>query len=131
MYLIVDGRQFPDLIAIIDDMINWLGGTIYDSGLLVDKRLANDRDIILEEVITTKILDMTLKPTQNDQNGMPGTAFFNVRGEHFSNGFDVRHGGISGLNDSVNGFIEFIGPGSHRWAIKKNGNLVSYPGWDE
>lgn len=130
MYLMVDGKFFPDLTDIVDNKIYWIGGKVYDSGPLVDQRLANDRDIIFDEIIVTDILDVTLKPTENDQNGLPGTAFFTIHGKDFSEGFDIRHGGVYGFKDTENGFIEFVGPGSHRWAIKKRGNTNLYSPWD-
>ena len=51
--------------------------------------------------------------------------------ERFLEEFDVLHGGFTGLRDDINGFIEFIGPGSHLWAIKKRGNTNLYSPWDE
>ena len=131
MYIVVNGREYPELIELVENKIDWIGGLLYDSGSLIDQRPPHERNIILSEVSTTYITDIIFAGTSNDSNGLPGTACFTVRGERFSKEFDVTHGGFTGLKDDENGFIEFIGPGSHLWAIKKRGNTNLYSPWDE
>lgn len=68
----VNGRFYPMWGQFIEKKQQWIGGILED----------------LETGISTEIVDISLMPS-----GL-GSAYFKVKGEGFSCGFDVQHGGI-------------------------------------
>ena len=57
----------------------------------------------------TEIVDIVLEP-------MGDSAWFEVRGNDFVCGFDVRYGGVV---PGERGWFTFAGYGGHRWRISK------------
>jgi len=76
----INGRDFTESIwgQLIERRDEWIGGRLveYEGGF--------DSD----EFAETEIVDFILRPNDID------SAWFEVRGEDFSCGFDVRYGGV-------------------------------------
>lgn len=70
-----------------------------------------DRGILNLEKMTTKITDIILIPNGSD------SAWFEIKGEDFSCGFDVSVGGIG---SGEKGYLTFCGYGGHKFRISTN-----------
>lgn len=102
--LIVNGKNYPLWSQFVENKDEWIGG------MLVDEGDSFDHNFGLTDQIGTKIEDITLTPNGSD------SAAFNVVGEGFSCGFDVRYGGITAGKE---GWMTFSGYGGHIWRIQK------------
>lgn len=76
---------------------NWIGGELEDE----------------DDLMSTKIIDINLRANGTD------SAFFEIIGEKFTCGFDVRFGGISGNQETKTEWLRFSGYGGHSFRIKK------------
>lgn len=103
----VNGRKYPLWSQFVEGKADWIGGILKDHGDSMDRAIG------LEESPENKILDIILK-----ENG-PDSAWFEVVGEEYSCGFDVKYGGVSGAHAHVPGRINFSGYGGHSWWIQK------------
>ena len=99
----VNGKEYPLWSQFIERKGEWIGGVLSDSGDGMDYRMGYAG-------ATTIITDIELRPNGDE------SAFFEIIGEDFSCGFDVRHGGISGERDGSGG-LAFNGYGGHSFKI--------------
>lgn len=107
--VIVNGKEYQFWGQFINEKRKWIGGILEDFGDSMDKTLGPSKNFI------TKITDITLLPNGKD------SAFFQVIGEKFTCGFDVKNGGI--LGNQEEGWLNFGSYGGHTWRIKQ-------PDWD-
>jgi hypothetical protein len=80
----------------------WIGGTLEDFGDAMDQALSDS--------LTTEIKDIVLRANGSD------SAFFEVIGEDFTCGSDVKYFGVTAGEE---GWITFSGYGGHKWRIKE------------
>lgn len=105
----VNGKVYPLWSQFVEKKNQFIGGMLEDKGDDVDRglyQLINHHAMINA---TTIIKDIILRPNGAD------SAFFEIIGEDYSCGFDVRHGGIIPGKD---GWVTFNGFGGHIFAIK-------------
>ena len=102
--MIVNGKEYPLWSQFVEKQDEWIGGILHEEGDSMDKAMGL-------EPMTTAITGIELKANGED------SAFFEVIGEDFSCGFDVRHGGIGGRQEE--GWLTFSGYMGHMWRIKK------------
>ncbi len=69
----INGKRYPLWEQFVDRKDEWIGGTLVD---------------VADGAPPTTIIDVTLSPNGSD------SAAFDIVGEHYSCGFDVRYGGI-------------------------------------
>lgn len=100
--MIVNGREYPLWSQFVEKKEKWIGGKLEDW----------DMGIFSE----TEIVDIELKPNGDD------SAYFRVLGKKFSCGFDVGHGGISGVSEKD--WLTFSGYGGHTWRIQEPNTAV-------
>lgn len=81
----INGRYYPMWQQFVDKKAQFIGQTLVDLGDPIDRAVGG-------EPMRTRIEDVTLTA-----NGYT-SAMFTIHGEDFNCGFDVRHGGISGLD---------------------------------
>jgi hypothetical protein len=102
-HLYVNGKYYPLWEQFVFKKQQWIGGLMQDYGDSID------RGAFGFEGMETKIVDIKIRPNGSD------SAFFEVIGEQFTCGFDVKYGGIiPGKND----WLTFSGYGGHTWKIK-------------
>jgi hypothetical protein len=94
--LIINGRQYPLWSQFVERKEEWIGGILRDD----------------EAEISTQITDITLTA-----NG-PESAFFCIVGVDYDCGFDVRYGGISGVQGKP-GWLVFSSYAGHLFRIKQ------------
>lgn len=99
----VNGKEYPLWSQFIEKKDQWIGGTLEDSGDIMDRHMG-------AKTVSTEILDIRLEPNGED------SAYFTVTGKDFSCGFDVRHGGVIG--NGKPGWITFSGYMGHTWRIQ-------------
>lgn len=97
----VNGKTYPMWGQFIDRKEEWIGGKLQQMD--VESMLGDFGD-----VVQTKITDLLLKPNGED------SAYFEVVGEDFTCGFDVRYGGVDASNAwlSEKGWVGFGTVGS-------------------
>jgi hypothetical protein len=88
--MIINGKQYPLWSQFIERKDEFIGG------------------ILQEDDEKTVITDIVLVPNSE-------SAFFEVKGENFSCGFDVGYGGIIGGDAD---WITFQGYGDHIWRVR-------------
>jgi len=93
----VNGKVYPMWSQFVEQSESWVGGTLED----------HDRGT----TVSTLIKGITLTPNGDT------SAFFTIKGEDFSCGFDVKHGGLGGAGEK--GWISFVGYGGHTFRIKQ------------
>jgi hypothetical protein len=103
----VNGRAYPLWSQFVEGKEAWIGGILKDHGDSMDRAMG------LDECPENKITDIVLRENGKD------SAFFEVIGEEYSCGFDVKYGGVSGNHGHVDGRIYFSGYGGHSWYIQK------------
>ena len=108
--MIVNGKEYPLWSQFVEKQDEWIGGILEDFGDLLDNAIFGDAHH------QTVITGIELRPNGDD------SAFFEVNGKDFSCGFDVRHGGISGDQDSPD-WLCFSGYGGHKWRIRKKSEV--------
>ena len=94
--MMVNGKEYPLWSQFVGRQKEWIGGTLSELDGL--------------SWFETKIISINLL-----ENG-ESSAFFEVNGEYFSCGFDVRHGGVTAGEE---GWVTFRGYGGHTWRIKQ------------
>jgi hypothetical protein len=91
----VNGKFYSMWGQLVEGKARYIGGVLEDHDM--------------GTIMTTEITDITLLP-----NGET-SAFFAVKGEHFSCGFDVGTGGVTGGEE---GWLTMCGYGGHTWRFK-------------
>ncbi len=107
--MVVNGKEYPLWSQFVDQKAEWIGGKLEDMGDSVDRAFGMLKDVSIGDVFT-EIVDVRLRPNGKD------SAMFEVVGERFTCGFDVKFGGVAAGED---GWITFSGYGGHIWRIKK------------
>lgn len=105
--MIINGREYPLWSQFVENQHKWVGGILEDFGDSFDSMINPNH-----EKMSTKITSINLLPNGDD------SAFFEVIGEDFSCGFDVKYGGIGG-GETNSGWLTFNGYGGHTWRIKQ------------
>jgi hypothetical protein len=99
----INGKVYPFWGQFVDKSDEFKGGTLEDFGDSMDRRMGFNG-------ATTTIVMIHLRKNGTD------SAFFEVIGQDFSTGFDVKYGGVITGDD---GWITFSGYGGHKWRIQK------------
>jgi len=100
----VNGKFYPLWEQFVEQSSEWEGGILTDYLDNFEKRLG------------LECLQTTIKRIELVPNG-ESSAMFNVVGEDFTCGFDVRYGGLSPYGVGMG--ITFEGYGSHEFHIQK------------
>ncbi len=99
----INGKHYPLWSQFIERKDEWIGSVMEDLGDNMDRQMGI-------ESITTKITAIDLRPNGDD------SAFFEISGEEYSCGFDVKYGGVMAGDE---GWITFSGYLGHTWRIKQ------------
>lgn len=102
----INGKVYPLWSQFVEKKDQWIGGVLQDFGDNMDRTTG----IAGAEGVVTKITDVILEPNGDK------SAWFEITGEKFNCGFDVRHGGISGRQEK--GWLTISGYGGHKFRIK-------------
>ena len=102
----VNGKFYPMWGQFVEKKEEWIGGILEDFGDSLDIALGYEG---MKNIIT----DITLEPNGKD------SAYFEIHGERFGCGFDVKYGGIGGGGYNEDGWITFSGYGGHTFRIKQ------------
>jgi hypothetical protein len=97
----INGKIYPFWGQFVDKSEEFTGGVLEDCGDSMDRRMGF-------EPVKTTIKCIQLRPNGDD------SAFFEVVGQDFACGFDVKYGGVTGGDP---GWITFSGYGGHTWRI--------------
>ena len=107
----INGRQYPLWSQFVEQKERWVGGILEE----LDSHDPMDIAFGCDKGGKTRIEDVRLVPNGKE------SAVFEVVGEDFSCGFDVRTGGIDG-SIGGEGWIGFCRYGGHRWRIREREN---------
>jgi hypothetical protein len=99
----INGKVYPMWEQFVEKKAQWIGGVLEDMGDDMDRNLA------MGETMSTIITDIVLKPNGTE------SAFFEIVGEKFECGSDVRHLGIWA---GEKGWLTFRGYMGHTFRIK-------------
>lgn len=102
----INGKIYPFWSQFVDKSDEFKGGVLEDQGDSMDRMLGF-------KPARTTIKQIHLRPNGND------SAFFEVIGQDFAAGFDVKYGGVTA---GESGWITFSGYGGHTWRIRKDSN---------
>lgn len=100
----VNGKFYPFWGQFVEKKEQFIGSVLEDYGDSMDRALLG-----VSSPMQTTVKDIVLVPNGTD------SAMFNVVGEAFTCGFDVRYGGVVA---GENGWITFGGYGDHKFRIK-------------
>jgi len=106
----VNGKFYPLWEQFVGQSDDWAGGTLTDFGDSFDKRVG------------LECLQTTIKYIELVPNGQE-SAMFNIVGEDFTCGFDVKHGGVSPYGVGMG--MTFRGYGGHEFHIQKKEKEVA------
>ena len=107
--IVINGKYYPMWQQFVHRKDEWVGGTLIDYGDMFDRHYYKDGTYPMK----TKIIDIQLKPNE------PDSAFFEVRGEDFTCGGDVKYIGLMPTKAKAGG-IFINGFQNHEWEIVKN-----------
>lgn len=98
--MIVNGKEYPLWSQFVERKNEWVGGTLHDLGGMLDHPCSK-----------TEIIDVTLVPNGED------SAFFGFKGKGYDCGFDVKYGGVAGVDDPP--WLHFSGSYGLSFRVKK------------
>ena len=104
--IMINGKVYPLWSTFVEQKDQWIGGILQDTDTNYGLKAPE-----------TKITDITLIPNGDD------SAFFEVHGEDYTCGFDVKHGAIDGnpdTNELLDGWIYLNGYSGMEFKIKRN-----------